>query len=90
MRNLFDLLRDPLLDGMDVDGVNRLELHRKMLGKKRMLREVFTEFHHLFRMLDGRFLSGKGIEVELGAGVSPMRDSYPKVLAMDVVEASYL
>jgi SAM-dependent methyltransferase len=90
MRNLFDLLRDPLLDGMDVDGLNRLELHRKMLERKRMLREVFTEFHHLFRMLDSRFLSGKGIEVELGAGVSPMRDSYPEVLATDIVEAPYL
>lgn len=90
MKNLFDLLRDPLLDGMDVDGVNRLELHRKMLEKKRMLREVFTEFHHLFRKLDGRFFSGEGIEVELGAGVSPMRDSYPEVLATDIVEAPRL
>lgn len=90
MRNLFDLLRDPLLDNMDVDGLNRLELHRKMLNRKRMLREVFTEFHHLFRRLDGRFLSGKGIEVELGAGVSPMRDSYPEVLATDIVEDPHL
>jgi SAM-dependent methyltransferase len=90
MRNLFDLLRDPLLDGMDIDGVNRLELHRKMLEKKRMLREVFTEFHHLFRKLDEQFFSGEGIEVELGAGVSPIRDSYPEVLATDIVEAPHL
>ena len=87
MRRLLDLLRDPLIDGIDVDGENRLELHRKMLGKKRMLREVFTEFHHLFRKLDRQFFSGKGLEVELGAGVSPMRDSYPEVLATDIVNA---
>lgn len=90
MRRLLDFLRDPLLDGMDVDGENRLELHRKMLEKKRMLREVFTEFHHLFRALDHQFFSGKGIEVELGSGVSPMRDSYPEVLATDIVEAPHL
>lgn len=87
MRRLLDLLRDPLIDGMDVDGENRLELHRKMLEKKRMLRDVFTEFHHLFRRLDRKFFSGRGIEIELGAGVSPMRDSYPEVLATDIVYA---
>lgn len=90
MRRLLDLLRDPLLDSMDVDGESRMELHRKMLEKKRMLREVFTDFHHLFRKLDRQFFSGKGIEVELGSGVSPMRDSYPEVLATDIVEAPHL
>ncbi len=90
MRRLLDFLSDPLLDGLDVDKENRLELHRKMLDKKRMLREVFTEFHHLFRKLDLQFISGSGIEVELGAGVSPMRDSYSQVLATDVVDAQYL
>lgn len=90
MRFLLDWLRDPLLDGMDVDGKNRLELHRKMLEKKRMLREVFTEFHHLFRKLECKFLTGVGTEVELGAGVAPMRDSYPEVMATDIVDAPHL
>lgn len=90
MRFLLDRLREPLLDEMDVDGESRLELHRKMLEKKRMLREVFAEFHHLFRRLEQQFLSGDGAKVELGAGVSPMRDSYPEVLATDVVDAPHL
>ena len=90
MSRLLDCLRDPLLDGMNVDGENRFKLHRKMLGKKRMLREAFTEFHHLFKKLDHQFFSGNGIEVELGSGVSPMRDSYPEVLATDVVDAPHL
>ena len=85
MRRVLDLLREPLLDGLDVDGEGRLALHRKILKKKRVLREVFTEFHHLFRKLDLEFLSGTGTEIELGAGISPMRDSYPEVLATDVV-----
>lgn len=90
MRFLLDILREPLLNGMDVDGENRLKLHQKMLEKKRMLRETFTDFHHIFRKLDRRFLTGKGIAVELGAGVSPMRDSYPEVLATDIVYAPHL
>jgi SAM-dependent methyltransferase len=90
MRVLLKWLRDPLLEEMDVDGENRLELHRKMLEKKRMLREVFTEFHHLFRTLEDKFLTGEGAKVELGAGISPMRDSYPEVLATDIVGAPHL
>ena len=90
MRNLFDLLRDPLLEGMDVDGAGRLQLHQKMLEKKRMLRDVFTEFHHLFKTLDQLYFSGEGAKIELGAGVSPMRDSYPDVLATDIVPAPHL
>jgi SAM-dependent methyltransferase len=90
MRRFFDFLSDPLLAGMDVDGVSRLDLHRTMLAKKRMLRDVFTEFHHLFKKLDQQFFTGKGAEVELGAGISPMRDSYPNVLATDIVDATHL
>ena len=90
MRRIFDLLSDPLLDGMDVDGVSRLDLHRKMLTKKRMLRDVFTEFHHLFKKLDQQFFTGKGAEVELGAGISPIRESFPDVLATDIVDAPHL
>jgi SAM-dependent methyltransferase len=87
---LLDWLRDPLLQDMDVDGVNRLELHRKMLEKKGILREVFTEFHHFFRKLEEKFLVGEGVKLELGSGVSPMRDSYPEVLATDIVSAPHL
>lgn len=90
MRLLLDWLRDPLLDEMDVDGENRLALHDMMLQKKRMLREVFTDFHHTFRNLELKLLSGDGAKVELGAGVSPMRDSYPEVLATDIVAAPNL
>jgi len=90
MRLLLDLLRDPLLDGMDIDGERRLALHRKMLQKKRMLRTVFNDFHHIFRKLELRLLSGDGAKIELGAGISPMRDSYSEVLATDILAAPHL
>jgi len=85
MKRVIEFLRDPCLNGLDIDGENRLEFHGNMLIKKRMLREVFIEFHHLFKKLEQRFFSGAGIEVELGAGVSPIRDTYPNVLATDVL-----
>ncbi|MBA1376353.1 class I SAM-dependent methyltransferase [Pseudomonas brassicacearum subsp. neoaurantiaca] len=75
---------------MDVDGVERLELHGRVLGRKRMLREVFVEFHHAFHRLANRYFEVDGLEVELGAGIAPMRNSYPKVLATDIVRTEQL
>jgi len=70
---------------LDVDGIERLELHGQVLGRKRMLREVFAEFHHAFHRLAERYFTAQGLEVELGAGIAPMRNSYPQVLATDIV-----
>lgn len=70
---------------MDVDGQDRIFLHRKILERKPMLREVFTDFHNIFHKLDIQFLTADGLQIELGAGVSPMRDSYSEVLSTDIV-----
>ena len=83
-----DLLRDPSVKNVDVDGGDRLRVHSRMLAQKPMLKEVFTGFHHTFERLDKRFLSGTGVRVEIGAGVAPIRDSYPGVLATDIVAGS--
>jgi SAM-dependent methyltransferase len=90
MKWLIDLLRDPSTDNVDVDGAGRLDAHSKMLSRKRMLREVFTDFHHCFRRLDQKYFSAQGTRIEIGAGIAPIRDSYPDVLATDVVGGSQI
>jgi len=90
MKALRDFLSDPSLRTLDVDGPERLELHEKVLERKRMLREVFVEFHYSFHRLAGRYFKGAGLEIELGAGIAPMRDSYPEVLATDIVASERL
>ncbi|CAH0227259.1 class I SAM-dependent methyltransferase [Pseudomonas brassicacearum] len=55
-----------------------------------MLREVFVEFHHAFHRLAARYFKVEGLEVELGAGIAPMRNSYPEVLATDIVATEHL
>ncbi|MGQ3321759.1 class I SAM-dependent methyltransferase [Pseudomonas brassicacearum subsp. neoaurantiaca] len=55
-----------------------------------MLREVFVEFHHAFHRLADRYFKVEGLEVELGAGIAPMRNSYPEVLATDIVATEQL
>lgn len=90
MKNLADILRDPSVEAIDVDGVDRLAIHSRMLARKAILREVFAEFHHLFDRLDKKWITGQGDRIEIGAGVSPIRDSYPDVLATDIVPSPRL
>lgn len=85
MNWLADFLKEPSIKDVDMDGRDRLHVHAQMLAQKPMLKTVFTEFHHLFDLLDNRFLSGNGLRIEIGAGVAPIRDSYPDVLATDIV-----
>ena len=81
------LLVPPELEALDVDDPRRIELHASMLHRKPMLGEVFRECHRAFMERDLRHFGATGTRVELGAGVSPVRDTFPDVLATDVVPA---
>lgn len=87
---LADLLREPALAGVDVDGVERMQAHRAIIDRKPMIREVFTEIHRLMLSLEGKYLPATGARLEIGAGVWPIRESDPDVLATDVVPAPHL
>lgn len=90
MKWLLDQLRDPSIGNLDIDDDDRLIVHGRMLARKRILREVFTEFHHTFHRLENKFVYADGLKIELGAGIAPIRDSYPDVLATDVVYGPHL
>lgn len=87
MKWLADLLREPSVKNIDVDGGDRFSVHSHMLAQKSILKKVFTNFHHTFDKLDRTYFSGSGSRVEIGAGVAPIRDTYPDVLATDIVAA---
>jgi SAM-dependent methyltransferase len=90
MSGLLDRLQEPEVAGCPVDGLARFEAHRSVLRRKAMIRDVFDEFHQAFTCLDIRFLSGTGMVIELGAGVYPVRETVPNVLATDVLPAPHL
>jgi SAM-dependent methyltransferase len=87
---LADFFRDSGVKNLDVDGSDRILVHGEMLLRKPMLKTVFTSFHDVFERLDRRYLTAEGLRVEIGAGVAPIRDSYPDVLATDIVPAPRL
>lgn len=90
MSGLLDRLQEPEVAGCAIDGSERLDAHRAVLRRKAMIREVFEDFHALFRDLDERLLSADGSVVELGAGIYPVRETIPGVLATDVIAAPHL
>ncbi|MDR7100829.1 SAM-dependent methyltransferase [Lysobacter niabensis] len=90
MSRISDWLQEPEVAGCPVDGLARFEAHRAVLRRKRMIRSVFDGFHQTFVNLDRRYLRGEGQVIELGAGVYPVRETVPGVLATDVVPAPHL
>lgn len=90
MSVLLDRLREPEVRDVDLDDPARIDRHLTVLGRKRMIREVFVECHHAMRALDRAHLMGAGPSVEIGAGVAPLRDTYPEVWSTDIVPARHL
>lgn len=80
-----NLARHSRVNAVDLDGPERFSIHRQILLRKPMLQKVFHQFHCLFDALDRKYLAGSGLRVELGAGVAPIRDTFPDVLATDIV-----
>jgi SAM-dependent methyltransferase len=88
---LRDILAARETSRIDIDSSMRIESHKAVLQRKVMLQELFREFHGLFIALDQQFFQNtRGLQIELGAGISPIRDDYSQVLATDVVEAPHL
>ena len=57
MHKIINLLRDPSTLDIDVDSVDRLSIHRRILKRKKLLRNVFRDFHHKFMKLDNKLIS---------------------------------
>ena len=84
---LIKLFSDKKLHKVDIDSPERIETHRKILNKKKMIREVFLEFHEKFLVTENKYFKIDGLRVELGAGVFPIKFTDKKILASDVVES---
>jgi SAM-dependent methyltransferase len=90
MSSLLNHLQEPEVAGCPVDGLARFDAHRRVLLRKKQVRVVFEEFHQTFIRLDQQFFTGEGMTIELGAGVYPVRETAPSVLATDIVPAAHL
>lgn len=70
--------------GIDIDGAERIALHRRILSEKKILQGVFREFYDLCMRQNDQHFSGDGKLVELGAGTSLFQHFYPQILSSDI------
>lgn len=85
-----DFIREPLLRNINIDGPERILAHRQILESKPLMKDVCKEIYSLCAQLDRRFLSGSGTRIELGAGVSFIKDFFSDVIVTDIVPAPHL
>lgn len=89
--SLFDFLRSPEAKYEAENETERVSAHRRLLSKRPMIRGVFQEFYRRVRQLDDElFGSTEGLRVELGAGSSMLKDSFPDIVTSDIVPAPHL
>jgi SAM-dependent methyltransferase len=89
--SFLNLLLEPKLQGVDLQGFERIALHAEILAQKPLIREVFKEFYDTAVSLDRVYFgSVDGARIELGAGTSLFKKYYGDVISTDVQPAPHL
>lgn len=93
-QKIIDKLRDILvlttIKKVDVNSSDLVSIQRHILLEKPTLRKVFEEFYGLCRKLDTTLLSGAGKVIEIGAGVSFLKNVFPDVISTDIKNCAHL
>ena len=85
-----NFLSDPRIKGVDVNSDELLVVHRRILMEKKMMNKVFSDFYSKCISLDKKYLSGDGLRIEIGAGVSFFKQKYPEIVSTDIKKAENL
>ncbi|PYL66090.1 MAG: methyltransferase [Verrucomicrobia bacterium] len=89
--NVLELLLEPNLRGVDLQGFERIALHADTLMRKQLIRGVFKEFYDTSMALDRNYFRDvTGHRIELGAGTSFFKQCYSSVISTDVQPAPHL
>lgn len=84
-------LKDDRMLDVAMNTPERFVVHNEILNNKPIMRGIFKEFHEHFLKLDQQYFGqSAGMRVELGAGIAPVRENFPEVLATDIVAVPHL
>lgn len=84
------MLANPEMKGVDVDGGELLDVHRRTLARKRLMRDVFDEFYRLCIQLAEKHLAKDGLQIELGSGTSLFKEQLPALITSDIKASPHL
>jgi SAM-dependent methyltransferase len=85
-----DFLIHPKIKNLDVNSSRIVEISREIIHSKRMFKEVISELYAKCYNLDKKYFSQQGSKLEIGAGVSFIKDLYPEVITSDIKSTSHL
>ena len=77
-------LYDPMVRDVNVDDNSLLEIHRRILREKPLMKSTFETFYRDMADACDRFFKVDGTEVELGTGVGFFKTLRPKLVTSDV------
>jgi SAM-dependent methyltransferase len=78
-------LAEPEAKTLDINSVDVSVAHRRVLQKKKMLRELFGGFYRRCRAADERYFGRTpGNRLEIGSGSSIIKEFYPDVMTSDI------
>ena len=75
---------------VSVDENLLLEIHRKILQKKKLLHSAFNTFYKLMSDSCDKFLTAEGLEIELGSGSGFFKNARPGLITSDIRTAEYI
>ena len=87
LRIISKYLVDPRLKGINVNSNKLLEVHNIILQEKPIMRNVFKRFYTVCRSLDEKYFTGQGNRIEIGSGVSFIKELYPDIVTSDIKES---
>lgn len=84
MIRLRNYLKEKSLVNLCVDEDDILVEQKKIIKKKKLLKDIVFSYYRKFISFDELYFSGKGKKVELGAGTSLIKELFPEVVTTDI------
>ena len=78
MIRLINYLKEKSLVNLCVDEDDILVEQKKIIKKKKLLKDIVFSYYRKFISFDELYFSGKGKKVELGAGTSLIKELFPE------------
>jgi SAM-dependent methyltransferase len=91
IKKIRDLLTEPSVRGLDVDGPEYSIVHREALRRKAILRQLEEKTYRECRSMDLRYFKDcPGKRLEIGAGSSFIKELYPDVMTSDIKQLPFV
>ena len=84
IKNIRDFFYDPRLKEINVDDPRLIDIHNIILSEKKILKSAFNHFYDVLLKCKKKYITGSGIEIELGAGVGFLKEKRKNIIATDI------